>query len=148
MKGISPLVATVLLIALTVGIGGVIGFWLTGFTQTSTQIVAQQGQLQIICQNGAIDVVNLKYCNNNITGTVRNNGRIALGNITVQVIFNNASQVNLALNDSSGSYLALKPGVVFAFNQSIGSTNYNKIFISTNCSGVTTTADSTDVAAC
>lgn len=156
MKGLSPLVATVLLIAFTVGVGGIISVWISGFTQTSSGIVSKEGENQIICSNGAIDLSNLKYCNNNISGIVKNNGRVALGNITLQVTNTNGSTtiVSLALNDSSGgsggNYLALKPGQIFAFNQSISGVgaNYDKIWVYTNCSTVTDLADRGDVAAC
>jgi flagellin-like protein len=36
MKAISPMVATILLIAFTVAVGGIISVWLTGFTRTAT----------------------------------------------------------------------------------------------------------------
>ncbi|MBI2547245.1 MAG: hypothetical protein HYW23_02250 [Candidatus Aenigmarchaeota archaeon] len=157
MKGISPLVATVLLIAFTVGVGGLISIWVTGFTQTSTSTVSKSGQTQIICSNGAISLTSLKYCNNNISGIIKNDGRITLGNMTLQTIFNNGTTISHALNDtdvggtSSGNFLALKPGQVFGFNVSIGASsasNYNTIFIYTNCSSVTDTAVSADVTSC
>lgn len=157
MKGLSPLIATVLLIAFTIGVGGIISIWISGFTQTSSKIVSKEGENQIICSNGAIDLSNLKYCNNNISGIIKNNGRITIGSITLQTIFNNGSMVTHALNDtdtggsSSGNYLALKAGQIFSFNVSIGgasSTAYDKIWIYTNCSGVTDLADRSDVAAC
>ncbi|MBI2543335.1 MAG: hypothetical protein HYW24_04060 [Candidatus Aenigmarchaeota archaeon] len=151
MKGISPLIATVLLIAFTVGIGGLISVWSSGFTQTTTGIVGKEGENAVICSNGALDVSDLKYCNNNVSGIIKNNGRIALGNITLQVTFTNASLVSLALNDSSGVYLALKPGQIGTFNVSIGgasSGNYNKLYLYTNCSTVNDKAQASDVAAC
>lgn len=154
MKGISPLVATVLLIAFTVGVGGIISIWISGFTQTSSKIVSKEGEGQIICSNGFIDLSNLKYCNANMSGIIKNNGRIALGNITLQVTGTNNSLVSIALNDSAGgsggNYLALKPGQIFSFNQSLSGvgTNYEKIWIYTNCSTVTDLADRSDVTAC
>ena len=159
MKGLSPLVATVLLIAFTVGVGGLISVWITGFTQTSSKIVSNEGEKQIICSNGAVDLTNLRYCSstNNISGIIKNNGRIALGNITLQTVFTNGSVVSHALNDtgtgaaSSGNYLALKPGQLFSFNVSIGGGSsgvYDRLWIYTNCSGVTDSAVSSDVTTC
>lgn len=157
MKGISPLVATVLLIAFTVGVGGIISVWISGFTQTSSKIVSKEGETQLICSNGAVDLSNLKYCNSNISGIIKNNGRIALGNITLQTVFSNASMVSHALNDTStggsasGNYLSLKPGQIFSFNVSIGggsSGAYSNIWIYTNCSSVTDLATASDVTAC
>lgn len=159
MKGLSPLVATVLLIAFTVGVGGLISVWISGFTQTSSKIVSKEGETQIICSNGAIDLSNLRYCvnTNNISGIIKNNGRIALGNITLQTIFNNGSIVSHALNDtgtggsSSGNFLVLRAGQVFGFNVSIGggsSGAYDRLWIYTNCSSVTDSALSSDITAC
>jgi len=157
MKGLSPLVATVLLIAFTVGVGGLISVWISGFTQTSSRIVSQEGEKQIICSNGAIDLSNLRYCNNNISGIIKNNGRIVLGNITIQTTFSNGSLVSHALNDtgtggsSSGNFLVLRAGQVFGFNVSIGggsSGAYDRLWTYTNCSGVTDTALSSDITAC
>lgn len=159
MKGLSPLVATVLLIAFTVGIGGIISIWISGFTQTSSKIVSKEGENQIICSNGAVDIYNLKYCSstNNISGIIRNNGRIAIGNITMQTIFGNGSMVSHALNNTgtggstSGDYLSLRPGQSFSFNVSIGGNSngaYERIWLYTNCSGVTDTALASDVTTC
>lgn len=157
MKGLSPLIATVLLIAFTVGVGGIISVWISSFTRTSSETISNEGNLQIICSNGAVDLSSLRYCNNNISGIIKNTGRIAIGNITLQTVFNNGSQISHALNDTdtggsnSGNYLTRKPGQLFSFNVSIGggsSGNYNTIWIYTNCSGVTDSATSGDVTAC
>ncbi len=147
MKGLSPLIATVLLIAFTIGVGGLISIWITGFTQTSTGIVRKEGEYQIVCSNGALDVSNLRYCNNNISGIIKNNGNIILGNITLQVVFLNASQISYALNDSNG-FMLLKAGQLGTFNQSIGGTNYDKIWVYSNCSTVNDLAESSDVTRC
>ncbi len=39
MKGISPLIAIVLFIAIVIGISGIISIWLTGSARTTTAIV-------------------------------------------------------------------------------------------------------------
>ena len=147
------MVATVLLIAFTVGVGGIISVWITGFTQTSSKIVSKEGEGQILCSNGAIDLSNLRYSSstNNMSGIVKNNGRITLGNITLQVIGTNGTQRSIPLNDSeagsSGNYLALRPGQIFSFNQSVGTvgSNYDKVWIYSNCSSVTDIAGRNDV---
>ena len=158
MKGLSPLVATVLLIAFTVGVGGLISVWISGFTQTSSKIVSREGETQLICSNGAIDLSNLRYrsSTNNISGIIKNNGRIPLGNITIQTVFTNGSIVSHSLNDtgtggaSAGNYLVLRAGQIFSFNVSIGGNsngNYDRLWAYTNCSSVTDSAISSDFAA-
>ncbi len=158
MKGISPMVATVLLVAFTIGIGGLISVWLSDFTQQSSKTVSKEGQNQIICSNGAVDLSSLKYCSttNNISGIIKNNGRITLGNITIQTVFKNGTLVSHALNStgtgaSGGDFLSLRPGQIFSFNVSIGSGssgNYDRIWVYTNCTGVTDTALESDISAC
>jgi flagellin-like protein len=49
MKGISPMIATVLLIAFTVAIGGLISVWITGMTNTQTAQVTNQSASQVKC---------------------------------------------------------------------------------------------------
>ncbi|MBS3055183.1 MAG: hypothetical protein J4452_01690 [Candidatus Aenigmarchaeota archaeon] len=49
MKGISPMIAIVLLIAFTVAIGGIMSVWLTGLTNTQTQQVSNQSAAQAKC---------------------------------------------------------------------------------------------------
>jgi flagellin-like protein len=39
MKGISPLVATVLIIAIVIAIAGLIGIWFTGVPSTTTYVI-------------------------------------------------------------------------------------------------------------
>jgi len=52
MKGISPMVATVLLLAFTIAVGGIISVWLTGMTRTQTAGVTTSAQ----CASTRLDV--------------------------------------------------------------------------------------------
>lgn len=49
MKGLSPLIAAVLLIAFTVAVGGVISIWLTTFSKTVTSEVESATEYQTKC---------------------------------------------------------------------------------------------------
>jgi flagellin-like protein len=58
MKGISAMIATVLLIAFTIAIGGIVSVWLTGLTTTQTQQVSNQSSAQAKCTPSlSIDLV-------------------------------------------------------------------------------------------
>lgn len=48
-KGISTFIAAILLIAFTVAVGGIISFWLTGYTTTSTGAVEASTSNQTKC---------------------------------------------------------------------------------------------------
>lgn len=49
MKGISPIVATVLLVAFAVAVAGIVSVWSTTLTTTQTKIIANQSKGQTVC---------------------------------------------------------------------------------------------------
>ena len=143
-KGVSPLIATVLLIAFTIAVGGIISVWLTQFTGTTTETVGKESQIQIVCGTGGIAFSNVKYCNNYLYGEVTNTGSISLGNITFTILYNNASrelfytQYNGTVNKLTAccGNLAMFPAEKFNFNFSIGGSNYEIVRVTTNCTTV------------
>lgn len=58
-KGISPMVATVLLIAFTVAVGGIVSVWLTGFTNDTTGSVESASSNQTKCAGIFIDIISV-----------------------------------------------------------------------------------------
>ena len=154
-KGISPMVATVLLIAFTVAVGGIVSIWITGFTTTSTESVSEQSETELYCAYGGISVSSLNYCSSNsyLSGVIENTNLVDIGNITLQIVFSNATQtqkIYLCQNGSScasinGSTMALTPRELASFNVTIGGSNYNKIHVYTNCSNVYDDATSSAV---
>lgn len=56
MKGISPLVATVILVALVIGIGGLVSIFATGLTTSSTGITSNQSTSLSKCAGAWINV--------------------------------------------------------------------------------------------
>jgi flagellin-like protein len=92
MKGISPLIASVLLIAFTVAVAGLISSWLMSFTKTTSETVTQQSNIQLSCSYGGIGLSNLKYAGSTcfcMNGTIENTQTVSLGNITIQIIYIN-----------------------------------------------------------
>jgi len=138
MKGISPLIATVLLIAFTLSVAGIVSVWLTGFARTSTETVGKESSTQLICSYGGIALSNLKFSNNRLSGSIENTRTIILGNITIQVLYTNASSQTEKL------YVSLTPREKYSFNISISS-NYDKIRVITNCSSVYDEVGSSEV---
>ena len=155
-KGISPLIATVLLIAFTVAVAGIISVWLTGFASTTTKTVGGQANIEIICTGGQISLSNLRFCSSggNLTGDVSNAGTLALGNITLQILYANGTQQKFYLslmgnlinvNTTCCGNLTISPAEKYRFNISATS-GYDKIRVLTNCTAkVTDEASSTDV---
>jgi flagellin-like protein len=158
MKGISPLIATVLLIAFTVAVGGIISVWLTGFTRTQTQAVGSQASISITCSNGGIALSYLSYCKPYLSGILTNTGSISLGNLSLTITYTNASLTEKRYLQLLGSTinvtptccgnLTLSPSELTSFNGSIGGSNYDMIRVVSNCSGVIFSADSGDVIPC
>jgi flagellin-like protein len=143
MKGISPLIATILLIAFTVAVAGIISVWLTGFARTSTSTVGQESERQLICSYAALSLKSVKYSSSSSTlsGIIENSGSVAIGNISLQIIYTNATTQkfelcligNQALNCSVSNITLAKYGDAVTFNVS-ASSNYDKIIATGNCS--------------
>jgi len=155
LKGVSALIATVLLIAFTIAVGGIISVWLTQFTQTQTDIVGKESESQILCGTGQVQFSNVKFCstNNYLSGEIANTGSIGLGNITFTILYTNASREVRYFENRGGTLFNLTsccgnftmiPTDKFAFNISIGGSNYDILRITTNC---TTTRVSDEVSA-
>jgi flagellin-like protein len=58
-KGISPMIAVVLLIAFTVAVGGIVSLWLTSFTSTTQQSVGSASTNQTKCASTYIDIISV-----------------------------------------------------------------------------------------
>jgi len=141
MKGISPLVATILLIALTVAVAGMVGTWLFGFARTSSQTVQEKANIEIICGNGGISFSEVCYSNNHLSGFITNTGTITLGNITLTILYTNATIQRYYLYYTAGNVFAetsccgnltMLVGEKYKFNVSADS-NYDRLRVNTNC---------------
>jgi flagellin-like protein len=106
MKGISAIIASVLLIAFTVAVGGILSVWSTTLTTTQTQTVGNQTGGQIVCSPAIIiDQVNLPSIN-----TVGLLGVAGLG--ALNVTFHNAgnqpiTNVNVDVRNGSSMVSSL-----------------------------------------
>lgn len=129
MKGISPIVATVLLIVIVLTAAGLIGMWFSSFTKENTETISQNSGREVGCSFGIVQLSNLKYCNSSISGWIRNMGTTTLGNLTAQVIYDNSTMQTYPLN------LSMNVGDLHPFNISSNS-NYLKVRVYTNCSTV------------
>lgn len=149
-KGVSPLIATVLLVALVVFVAGMLSGWIPDFIRSITGGVNGK---KIECSNAGIGVSNLRYCNGWLSGAIRNTNMIDVNNITMQVVFQNATPVQTIYLTQSGtaassaeSTLSLKPNEVASFNVSISGSNYYLIDVYTpHCPGVHDEAEAADV---
>lgn len=83
MKGISPLIASVLLIAFTLGVAAIIGTWLASVSKTGTETVGGQFGKEVNCSGTVLDIVDaLCHGTTNVTVMLQNKGSIPLTNST------------------------------------------------------------------
>ena len=94
MKGISPLIAAVLLIAFTVGIAGIAGPYLTQVMQQSTQGQQEEADRLLDASSASISVVRADYnsFNEKLRTTIQNEGQQTLENYTVTAFGNDSAQ--------------------------------------------------------
>jgi len=81
MKGISPLIASILLIAFTLAVAVVIGSWLTSISSQETSQVGGSLNETVTCSKGVIAIVDIP---SNTIVIIQNAGQINLsGNFTL-----------------------------------------------------------------
>jgi len=96
-KGISPLLATVILIALTLSVAALLGSWFTSITRTQTTMIEETATKQINCTAALLDIVDVTCSgnNDNIKVTITNLGHdISLYNFSTLVTINNTYYLN------------------------------------------------------
>jgi flagellin-like protein len=86
-KGLSPIVAVVLLIAFVLAVGTIVSPFLTGIFKTSQQGVAEDQERVMDASSASIEIISLQHNNDtgNLTVTVENTGSVELENISVTV---------------------------------------------------------------
>lgn len=130
MKGISPLIASVLLIAFTVSVALIIFSWGMTFTKQTTSNVTLTALSSVQCSGASISIQNLFLSNNSTTAVISNEGSIDLDSI-VSVIASNGTIF------SSGITQLEKGGIkTITFNSSVSCATFSKAIATTGCQGV------------
>jgi len=97
LKGISPLVATVIVLAFTIAVAGIVGVFLTGFATTQTSAVGGGGQKLTQCAGSALKFETVKvFC--------RTGAGTSWLNATVSYITGSKSLSNLSISFSGGGF--------------------------------------------
>jgi flagellin-like protein len=87
-KGISPLIASVLLIAFTMAIAGIMATWATTFSRERLDVASDESECV-----GALDLSSLTFANGMITGKIRNVGtRINLTEFVASVEYSDITR--------------------------------------------------------
>jgi flagellin-like protein len=132
LKGISPLVAAVLLIAITMTIAGGVAYWVTQFVQKSGDTFQSNATSFTDCGLANVAVRSCVYDVNNtrMTIIVDNIGRIDLSGLAAQVIYSNGSISSYTLNGS------IPTNRLQSYILSSVSSDYTSVAIKTSCPAV------------
>ncbi|MBI4894667.1 MAG: hypothetical protein HY833_02950 [Candidatus Aenigmarchaeota archaeon] len=132
MKGISPLIAAVLLIAVTMTIAGVLAFWAstfvqTGLEQSSNQTVATECNFG----NFIVDACSYDPATTKLVLILDNIGTVNLGNITAYTVYGDGS-VNATKLDGG----SLESGSLKSFSTTGIAPGFNSVRVRTQCPNV------------
>ncbi|MBI2579537.1 MAG: hypothetical protein HYW27_01410 [Candidatus Aenigmarchaeota archaeon] len=138
MKGISPLVASVLLLAIVVSLSVIIGGWVNTLSKDTTNTVSNRTTEAISCSSADLTVESL-YISNGTSGTaraqVRNQGFQAITLTSAQLI--NRTGHNHSTTTTLGN-LAKGEVVQLSFS-GVGvpscPTDFSRLIITTTCGG-------------
>lgn len=134
IKGVSPLVAAVLLIAVTMTIAAMLSYWASGFVRSRTEEWEKRlpaGE----CSFANFRVYSCKYDTGTITMVLENVKDVDLRNITAYVL-NSDSSIDVKTGLSDLPALQIK-----SYSLTGISASYEKITIKTHCPDVIVTDD-------
>ena len=136
-KGISPLIASVLLIAFTVAIATLIMGWFSTITRSTTTTVGNKTSESVACSSAQISIEDIYIRQSlfaNVTVIVKNTGYATIGINSLQ-IYNTTGQ-----NFSTGFIAAtsLPPGSIVTYNLTLviaDELKYTPLFNDTDATG-------------
>ncbi len=131
MKGISPLIAAVLLIAVTMTLAGVLAYWASTFVQSGLESSSNQTiATQCNFGNFVIDACSYDNVNQRVTFILDNVGTVDLYNITVFVIYPDNNVTSSSVTGTIGS------GTLKSFSANGISPGFSTIRVRTQCPNV------------
>jgi len=138
MKGISPLVASVLLIAITMSIAGILAFWVSSYT---TQTLPPLNRTVEECRFSNFEIYSCIFntTSSTITFTLHNVGQYEIINLTTYAVFANGTIAPpVILNGTLGTG-EFKSYSVSNSTTGVSSATFSKIIVSSlACSGLST----------
>ncbi len=143
MKGISPLIAAVLLIAFTVSIATIILGWFSSFTKGTTANISSQTQTAIGCSAADITIDHI-YCSGTTCRVlVSNTGSKDLTSVNAMIVTTDgtACSTTSSNNLTKGSTKSIEVNVTDC--GTINSTTFSRAIVTTECPGVSDTVTST-----
>ncbi|MEM7816299.1 MAG: hypothetical protein QXZ20_00100 [Candidatus Aenigmatarchaeota archaeon] len=147
-KGLSSLVATVLIVAFTISTAIIIMNWYRSFSLETSERIENQTSQKMDCSYGAISFRNFCINENNLTGIIENTGNIELRNIEINVVYKNGT--TLVYNSTQlGIEDALLVGNRKYFNIEVGDKiKIALVVVKTNCPKVDDEIDGNSLIYC
>ncbi len=134
-RGLSPLIATVLLIAFTMAVAIILSNWVLDYSRTQTATLNEKGSKQVTCSSAWLDYESAIYNSTHkiFSTELINKGNVPLGGLKMIVIYNNGSSSEYIVSPSN---VSLGPGSSLQVsNSSVDSPSITRIRIPHNCSG-------------
>jgi flagellin-like protein len=148
MKGISPIIAAVLLIAITVAISTVVAGWFSTFTRSTTDQVTNRTAFAIDCTSANINIEDVYVTagtNSAARAILKNTGfadnLVIQGAILYNTTGNNFTEASVPItNFDKGDLITL---VFNNISVTTCPTHFSKVVVTTNCGGISDTFDGT-----
>lgn len=107
-KGISPLIASVLLLAVTLSVASIFSGWGPQLIRDVTQRTGNQTTQTMNCNQAGVSIESAKYyAGENTTVVVRNTGNSELQNLQVSAWRNNLPMNKTSLSLGSGNFTSV-----------------------------------------
>lgn len=128
-KGLSPLIATVLLIAIVMTTYGVLSGWAKDFARSMSTTIGERSKTKIRCSDSSLYIENGSYnaTNDKLSVRMYNNGYETLKNFELRLVLSNETVKEYSILPAN---VTLTPGEVEIFyNSSISTCNINEIIV-------------------
>ena len=133
MKGISPLIAVVLLVAFTVAVGGILMLWFTSMTRTTTTGTQSQSQAIVRCSQADFTVLAIKTGGGQANITVTHYGsNLKFYPSTIRYNTGDVSVYPSTMGTISGS-IPISAGDVVTLNVSNFPSGASQLFVTAVC---------------
>jgi len=140
-KGISPIIASVLLLAVSLAVVGIFSGWAPKLAQDVTQSTSNSTYETIACNEASVEIRSAYYdsASNNVTLSVRNDGDEDLNSLSLvafdsdSTIINKTQDVSIVKGEISEETItvASEPAYIEALSTNCGSVTYRIDDIST-----------------
>lgn len=128
-KGISPIIASVLLLAVTLSIMGIFSGWAPQLVQSVTEDTSNRTDHRLNCNDADLGFETASFSGSNLDVAIRNTGNYDLNNVIIAAYYTNdtlaAQDTGNAINGGQLNSISMsvnsKPGYLEAYSEQCGS---------------------------